>query len=230
MAALAAGASAAPAFADNVKVLTPEAQETPGRKIRFVSIGTGIRGCDLLRAAARVPNGECVGTAELYAMHQKAGVEAYGRTYRPCGITGRRWTQPGRRGEAKPMERVGAADQRAQSLQQCPSTEPTSRRRRARAVDLHSLWSGMWSILWSRKRLMETVQIVLDKKLLQATDRAARRTKRNRSALVRDALREHLRRLETSALEERDRHGYSAQGEEITDSRLWEAEAAWPPE
>ena len=43
---------------------------------------------------------------------------------------------------------------------------------------------------------METVQMVLDKKLLQATDRAARQTKRNRSALVRDALREHLRRLE----------------------------------
>jgi len=31
---------------------------------------------------------------------------------------------------------------------------------------------------------MEIVQIVLDKKLLRATDQAARRTKRNRSALV----------------------------------------------
>jgi metal-responsive CopG/Arc/MetJ family transcriptional regulator len=77
---------------------------------------------------------------------------------------------------------------------------------------------------------METVQIVLDKKLLQATDRAARRTKRNRSALVRDALREHLLRLETCALEERDRQGYSAKVPAITESRLWEAEAAWPPE
>ena len=43
---------------------------------------------------------------------------------------------------------------------------------------------------------METIQIVLDKGLLQATDRAARRMKRNRSALVREALREHLERLE----------------------------------
>ena len=77
---------------------------------------------------------------------------------------------------------------------------------------------------------METVQIVLDKKLLQATDRAARRTKRNRSALVRDALREHLRKLESAALEERDRHGYSAQAETTAESGLWEAEAAWPPE
>lgn len=76
---------------------------------------------------------------------------------------------------------------------------------------------------------METIQIVLDKKLLQAVDRAARRTKRNRSALVRDALREHLRRLETCALEERDRQGYSTQAPTTTDSGLWEAEAAWPP-
>ena len=49
-----------------------------GRKIRFVSIGTGIRGCDLLRAARQVPTGVLVGTADLYDMHQKAGKEAYG--------------------------------------------------------------------------------------------------------------------------------------------------------
>jgi metal-responsive CopG/Arc/MetJ family transcriptional regulator len=39
---------------------------------------------------------------------------------------------------------------------------------------------------------METIQIVLDKNLLQAADQAARRTKQNRSALVREALRKHL--------------------------------------
>jgi metal-responsive CopG/Arc/MetJ family transcriptional regulator len=55
---------------------------------------------------------------------------------------------------------------------------------------------------------METIQVVLDAKLLRAADRAARRAKRNRSALIRDALREHLRRLEIQALEERDREGY----------------------
>ena len=76
---------------------------------------------------------------------------------------------------------------------------------------------------------METVQIVLDKELLQAADQAARRTKRNRSALVRDALREHLRRLETCALEERDRQGYSKHTADHSEAGLWEAEAAWPP-
>ena len=77
---------------------------------------------------------------------------------------------------------------------------------------------------------METVQIVLDKKLLQATDQAARQTKRNRSALVRDALREHLRRLEARTREERDRQGYARQPQTADESRVWEAEAGWPTE
>jgi metal-responsive CopG/Arc/MetJ family transcriptional regulator len=77
---------------------------------------------------------------------------------------------------------------------------------------------------------METIQVVLDKKLLIATDRAARRTKRNRSALIRDALREHLQTLEVRTLEERDRDGYSRQPGRLNESLAWEAEAAWPTE
>ena len=76
---------------------------------------------------------------------------------------------------------------------------------------------------------METVQVVLDKSLLQATDRAARRMKLNRSALVREALREHLKRLEVRTSEERDRAGYARQPQTREESVLWEAEAAWPP-
>ena len=77
---------------------------------------------------------------------------------------------------------------------------------------------------------MEVVQIVLDKKLLRAADRAAKRTKRNRSALVRDALREHLLRLEQRASQERDRQGYSRQSQTDAETRGWESEAAWPEE
>jgi metal-responsive CopG/Arc/MetJ family transcriptional regulator len=77
---------------------------------------------------------------------------------------------------------------------------------------------------------METVQIVLDKSLLQATDRAARRMKRNRSSLVRDALREHLKRLEVRTSEDRDRAGYAKQPQTREESSLWEIEAAWPSE
>ena len=69
-----------------------------------------------------------------------------------------------------------------------------------------------------------------DKGLLQATDRAARRMKRNRSALVREALREHLKRLEIRSNEERDRSGYEKQAQDLDASALWKAEAAWPAE
>lgn len=72
---------------------------------------------------------------------------------------------------------------------------------------------------------METIQVVLDKKLLQATDRIARQTKQNRSALVREALREHLRQLEMRAREDRDRQGYLSKPQDVA---AWEAEAVWP--
>jgi len=77
---LGAGAVAAGAAAKSI-VLEPgylSAQTPSDRKIRFVSIGTGIRGCDLLRSARKVQSGVCVGTADLYEMHRKAGVEAWG--------------------------------------------------------------------------------------------------------------------------------------------------------
>ena len=77
---------------------------------------------------------------------------------------------------------------------------------------------------------MQIIQIVLDKELLQAADQAAKRTRRNRSALVRDALREHLRRLELRASEERDRQGYSRQSPADAEVRDWESEAPWPEE
>ena len=75
---------------------------------------------------------------------------------------------------------------------------------------------------------METINIVIDKRLLQATDQAARRAKQNRSALVRDALREHLKRLESRAKEERDREGYSRCPQRGDELLTWEAEAVWP--
>jgi metal-responsive CopG/Arc/MetJ family transcriptional regulator len=77
---------------------------------------------------------------------------------------------------------------------------------------------------------METVQIVLDKTLLQAADRAARRTKQNRSALVREALREHLKRLEMLSSEAKDREGYAKRPPKRDESAPWEGEAAWPAE
>jgi metal-responsive CopG/Arc/MetJ family transcriptional regulator len=77
---------------------------------------------------------------------------------------------------------------------------------------------------------MEKIQIVLDEKLLLATDRAARRAKRNRSALVRDALRAHLRTLDVRDKERQDRQGYLTRPEARNEWNAWEAEAAWPEE
>ena len=74
---------------------------------------------------------------------------------------------------------------------------------------------------------METIQVVLDARLLQAADRVARRRKVNRSALIREALRSHLRNLEIRDLEARDRQGYLDSGQDAELLR-WEAEAAWP--
>ena len=55
------------------------AQVDPGtRKIRFVIVGTGIRGCDLLRSARQVPTGECVGAADLYNTRHTSAKEAWG--------------------------------------------------------------------------------------------------------------------------------------------------------
>jgi metal-responsive CopG/Arc/MetJ family transcriptional regulator len=75
---------------------------------------------------------------------------------------------------------------------------------------------------------METVQIVLDAPLLREADRAARRLKTNRSALVRAALQGHLRRLAVADREARDRDGYRRRPEASSELAEWEGVAAWP--
>jgi metal-responsive CopG/Arc/MetJ family transcriptional regulator len=75
---------------------------------------------------------------------------------------------------------------------------------------------------------METIQVVLDKELLRAADRAARRAKVNRSALVRRALREHLKRQRTRDLEAREREAYQRWPDDPADAEAWEKVAAWP--
>ena len=75
---------------------------------------------------------------------------------------------------------------------------------------------------------MEAIQVVLDAELLKAADAAARRQKVNRSELIRQALRQHLRRLRVADLEERDRRGYQAKPQRIEEYGPWEEAAAWP--
>lgn len=75
---------------------------------------------------------------------------------------------------------------------------------------------------------MQPIQIVLDKKLLQAADEAARRTGQNRSALFREAMRDHLLRLDARAREARDREGYEKAPQRGEQWDAWEGEAEWP--
>ena len=75
---------------------------------------------------------------------------------------------------------------------------------------------------------METIQVVLDRKLLKAADLAAKRYEVNRSALIRQALERHLKYLHELELEDRDRRGYLAHPQREEEFRIWEDAASWP--
>ena len=75
---------------------------------------------------------------------------------------------------------------------------------------------------------MATIQIVLDAELLEAADKAAKTGNVNRSALIRQALQAHLKRLHVLELEERDRRGYLAQPQREEEYMPWVEAAVWP--
>jgi metal-responsive CopG/Arc/MetJ family transcriptional regulator len=77
---------------------------------------------------------------------------------------------------------------------------------------------------------METIQVVMEAGLLKATDRAARKLKVNRSALIRDAVREHLERLHTRQLEQQEREAYERIPDDPREFAAWDRVAAWPRE
>ncbi len=78
---------------------------------------------------------------------------------------------------------------------------------------------------------MRTIQVVIDENLLKAADHFAQRTKVNRSALMRNALREHLKKLHYQELERLEREGYERfPDSEDEDLQGWEEVAVWPPE
>jgi len=77
---------------------------------------------------------------------------------------------------------------------------------------------------------METIQVVMDGALLKAADQAARRLKVNRSALIRDAVREHLRRLHFRELERQEIKAYERTPDDPEEFAVWDKVAAWPKE
>jgi metal-responsive CopG/Arc/MetJ family transcriptional regulator len=75
---------------------------------------------------------------------------------------------------------------------------------------------------------MNTIQVVIEEDLLRSADRAAHDLKVNRSSLIRDALREHLRRLRVADLEHREREAYEQTPEDPAEFAGWDEVAAWP--
>ena len=75
---------------------------------------------------------------------------------------------------------------------------------------------------------METIQIVLDSDLLRLADRAAKKLKTNRSALFREALRAHLKRMDLRQREMRDREGYRRYPDSLDEPNAWDKVADWP--
>lgn len=75
---------------------------------------------------------------------------------------------------------------------------------------------------------VETIQVVMEDSLLRQVDKAARRLKLNRSALVRQALRQHLGRLQTQECEDADGRGYGRVTEEDAELRAWNRVLSWP--
>ena len=65
-----------------VTVLEPNAPSAyarvvpPSDTVRFASIGTGVRGCELLQASLHVPGIECVAVSDLYDSRHEAAKEA----------------------------------------------------------------------------------------------------------------------------------------------------------
>lgn len=77
---------------------------------------------------------------------------------------------------------------------------------------------------------MATIQVVLDDALLEIADRFAKQQRVNRSALIREALRAHLKKLRYQELERQERVAYERQPDDLDEVARWEGVADWPDE
>lgn len=75
---------------------------------------------------------------------------------------------------------------------------------------------------------MQTVQIVLNEDLLRSTDQAAKRIGMNRSALVREALSAHLKKLELEVKLQQEREAYQKYPDTEPELMGWEKVISWP--
>lgn len=78
------------------------------------------------------------------------------------------------------------------------------------------------------RHLVATIQVVLDDALLVLADKLAKQQRVNRSALIREALRAHLKRLRYQELERQEREAYQQKPDDFDEVRRWERIADWP--
>ena len=74
--AVAAGATAKFTVLEPSSLWASPRPVAPSDTVHFASIGTGIRGCELLEASLRVPGAECVAVCDLYDSRHTAAQEA----------------------------------------------------------------------------------------------------------------------------------------------------------
>src|ERR1700685_2108637 len=73
---VAAGATAKINFLEPAALWGAGRTVAPSDRVRFASIGTGTRGCELLEASLLVPGVECVAVCDLYDSRHEAAQEA----------------------------------------------------------------------------------------------------------------------------------------------------------
>ncbi len=74
---------------------------------------------------------------------------------------------------------------------------------------------------------MKTVQMTLDDDLVEEVDKIVKEIKTTRSAFTRTALREAIKNLNVSRLEQKHRRGYEIHPVKKDEFSIWEEEQDW---
>ena len=74
---------------------------------------------------------------------------------------------------------------------------------------------------------MTTIQMTLEKNLLDQLDRTVKKLRTTRSAFIRTSIKESLKTLRTRQLEAQHRAGYAKQPVKPGEFDVWESEQVW---
>lgn len=75
--------------------------------------------------------------------------------------------------------------------------------------------------------MLRTIQMTIDETLLEEVDSTSVQLGTNRSAFIREALRQALERFRTAELERQHAAGYARHPVEPGEFDVWQAEQAW---